>query len=71
MANGAIGQWLRRRFLAGFFVTVPLVISIAALVWIFGIIDDFTAPLATRLVGRAAPGVGILIMTVTVQFTLS
>ena len=30
--------------------------------WIFGIIDDFTAPLATRLVGRAAPGVGILIM---------
>jgi uncharacterized membrane protein len=62
VANGAIGQWLRRRFLAGFFVTVPLVISIAALVWIFGIIDDFTAPLATRLVGRAAPGVGILMM---------
>ena len=62
MASGPIGQWLRRRFVAGFFVTVPLVISIAALVWIFGIIDDFTAPLATRLVGRAAPGVGILIM---------
>ena len=45
--------------MAGFFVTVPLVISVAALVWIFGIIDGFTAPLATRLVGRAAPGVGI------------
>jgi uncharacterized membrane protein len=62
VAREAIGQWLRRRFLAGFFVTVPLVISVAALVWIFGIIDNFTAPLATRLVGRAAPGVGILIM---------
>jgi uncharacterized membrane protein len=62
VANTPLGQWLRRRFIAGFFVTVPLVISIAALVWIFGIIDDFTAPLATRLVGRAAPGVGILIM---------
>jgi len=62
VAGDPIGQWLRRRFLAGFFVTVPLVISIAALVWIFGIIDDFTAPLATRLVGRAAPGVGVLIM---------
>jgi len=62
MNGGAIGQWLRSRFVAGFFVTVPLVISIAALVWIFGIIDDFTAPLATRLVGRAAPGVGILLM---------
>jgi uncharacterized membrane protein len=66
VATGAIGQWLRRRFLAGFFVTVPLVLSIAALVWIFGIIDDFTAPLATRLVGRAAPGVGILIMVLLV-----
>jgi len=62
VATEAIGQWLRRRFIAGFFVTVPLVVSVAALVWIFGIIDDFTAPLATRLVGRAAPGVGILIM---------
>jgi uncharacterized membrane protein len=62
VAGSPFGQWLRRRFIAGFFVTVPLVISIAALVWIFGIIDDFTAPLATRLVGRAAPGVGILIV---------
>jgi len=66
VAGDGIGQWLRRRFLAGFFVTVPLVISIAALVWIFGIIDDFTAPLATRLVGRAAPGVGILMMVLFV-----
>jgi uncharacterized membrane protein len=64
--GGPVGQWLRSRFLAGFFVTVPLVISIAALVWIFGIIDDFTAPLATRLVGRAAPGVGILMMVLFV-----
>jgi len=61
-----VTQWLRRRFIAGFFVTVPLVISVAALVWIFGIIDDFTAPLATRLVGRAAPGVGILLMVLFV-----
>ena len=66
MAHDTLGQWLRRRFLAGFFVTVPLVISVAALVWIFGIIDDFTAPLATRLVGRAAPGVGILMMVLFV-----
>ena len=66
MAGGPVTQWLRRRFIAGFFVTVPLVISIAALVWIFGIIDDFTAPLATRLVGRAAPGVGILLMVLFV-----
>jgi len=66
VADSSLSQWLRRRFIAGFFVTVPLVISIAALVWIFGIIDDFTAPLATRLVGRAAPGVGILITVLVV-----
>src|ERR1051325_5165768 len=66
MNTAPIGQWLRRRFVAGFFVTVPLVISVAALVWIFGIIDDLTSPLATRLVGRAAPGFGILIMVLFV-----
>ena len=53
--------WLRRTFLAGFFVTVPLVISVAALVWIFGIIDSFTAPVAARVLGRRLPGLGVLI----------
>jgi uncharacterized membrane protein len=41
--------WLRRRLLTGFFVSVPLIISVAAMVWIFGIIDRLTAPLAARL----------------------
>jgi uncharacterized membrane protein len=52
--------WLRRSFLAGFFVTVPLVISVAALVWIFGIIDGFTAPLARRALGSGVPLPGTL-----------
>jgi uncharacterized membrane protein len=59
-------QWLRRRFIAGFFVTVPLILSVAALVWIFGIIDSFTAPLATRVLGRSVPGLGILITLLVV-----
>jgi uncharacterized membrane protein len=46
-------QWLRRRLLAGFFVSVPLIISVAAMVWIFGIIDGLTAPLAAQLLGEA------------------
>ena len=61
--------WLRRRMIAGFFVTVPLVISIAALVWIFGIIDGLTAPLATRVLGREVPGV-VLGMTITALVVL-
>jgi uncharacterized membrane protein len=59
-------QWLRRSFIAGFFVTVPLVISVYALVWIFGIIDGLTAPLATRLLGRTVPGLGIAITLLVV-----
>lgn len=53
-------QWLRRSFLAGFFVTVPLFISVAALVWIFEIVDGLTTPLYDRLLGRRIPGLGTL-----------
>jgi uncharacterized membrane protein len=53
-------QWLRRRFLAGFFVTVPLVISTAAFVWIFRLIDGFVGPFYAEWVGREVPGLGIL-----------
>ena len=45
-------QWLRRSFIGGLLVTVPLVISVAALAGIFGIIDGFTAPLARQAMGR-------------------
>src|SRR6266545_1966318 len=31
-------QWLRRSFVAGFFVTVPLFISVAAFIWIFNVV---------------------------------
>jgi uncharacterized membrane protein len=51
-------QWLRRRFLAGLLVTVPLVISIVALYWIFGIIDGFVAPLVAWVLGPEAPEPG-------------
>ena len=62
-------QWLRRSFIAGVVVMVPLVISVATLVWIFGIIDGFTRPLAETLLGpevgaagrAVAAGAGILV----------
>jgi uncharacterized membrane protein len=53
-------SWLRRRFITGFFVTVPLIVSVAALVWGFGVIDGVTAPLYQRLLGRDVPGLGLL-----------
>ena len=54
-------SWLRRSFITGFFVTVPLIISVAALVWIFQVVDGVTEPVSVRLLGRAVPGLGVLI----------
>ena len=51
-------QWLRSRFLAGFFITVPLAISVVVLYGIFGIIDGFTAPLVRSVLGQGAPDPG-------------
>jgi uncharacterized membrane protein len=55
-------QWLRRSFITGFFVTVPLVVSAAALVWAFQFVDGFATPIATRVIGRDVPGLGVAIM---------
>ena len=54
-------QWLRRSFIAGFFVIVPLAVSVAALAWFFGIIDSSTAPVSERLIGRRVPGLGLVV----------
>ena len=51
---------LRRNFITGFFVTVPLVISVAALVWIFGVIDGFMAPYYAAWLKRDVPGLGLV-----------
>jgi uncharacterized membrane protein len=53
-------QWIRRRFIAGFFVTVPLVVSVAAIVWIFRLIDGFVGPFYAAWLGRDVPGLGIV-----------
>jgi uncharacterized membrane protein len=53
-------QWLRRSFIAGFFVTVPLFISVTAVIWIFNTVDGLTTPLYDRLIGRRIFGLGTL-----------
>jgi uncharacterized membrane protein len=53
-------QWLRRSFIAGFFVTVPLFISVAALLWLFRLVDGFVGPFYAKYLGREVPGLGIL-----------
>jgi uncharacterized membrane protein len=52
-------QWLRRSFIAGFFVTVPLFISVAAFLWLFGLVDGLVGPIYAKYLGRQVPGLGI------------
>ncbi|MEZ5287686.1 MAG: DUF502 domain-containing protein [Vicinamibacterales bacterium] len=59
--------WLRRTFLTGIIVTVPLIVSLVALIWILGAVDSVATPLVSRILGRTVPGMGVAI---TVAFVL-
>ena len=53
-------QWLRSKFLTGLFVTVPLVVSVVACVWLFRVVDGFVGPFWQTRIGFAVPGLGLL-----------
>src|SRR5688572_5545603 len=67
-------SWLRRRFVTGFFVLVPIVVSIVALIWVFGVVDGFTQPLYARFFERyfpsmrVPPGLGIATTAILIVF---
>lgn len=58
--------WLRRSFIAGFFVTVPLVVSIVAIAWVFRFLDRVTSVVFTRWIGEPWPGLGIVVTALAI-----
>ena len=54
-------NWLRRSFLTGLVVTVPLFITVVTLLWTFRFIDGVARPLSMFAFGREVPGLGVLI----------
>jgi uncharacterized membrane protein len=53
-------NWLKSRFIAGFFFTVP-VFATAWILWIFwSRIDDIFGPMYGKIFGRPVPGLGFL-----------
>ena len=54
-------QWVRRSFLTGLVVTVPLIISVVTLVWVFRFVDRVATPLSLYFLGRVVPGLGVLL----------
>src|SRR5262245_43974286 len=59
-------SWLRRSFVAGFFVTVPLAVSVAAIIWLFRVLDRVTAVIGQRLFGEPWPGLGIVVTALVI-----
>lgn len=57
-------SWLRRSFLTGLVVTVPLLITVVTMVWFFRFIDGFARPLSIYVLGREVPGLGVLMTAV-------
>jgi uncharacterized membrane protein len=73
MAVDGVMPWLRRTFTAGFFITVPLVVSVVALIWLVEFADAVTSGLSHRISAlaglapeRRLPYVGILVTAVGV-----
>lgn len=66
MGMTQVGQWLRRTFIAGFFLTVPLVVSVVALIWLVQFADAATSGLSRSLAalfgytGEQLPYIGIV-----------
>lgn len=55
---GWIQSWFKVRFIAGFFVTVPVVLT-AWVLWIFyREVDGFLSPVYEQIVGRRVPALG-------------
>jgi uncharacterized membrane protein len=58
--SARLKTWLKVRFIAGFFVTVPAVAT-AWILWVFwSKVDDILGPMYERIVGRPVPGLGFL-----------
>ncbi|HEY3247686.1 MAG TPA: DUF502 domain-containing protein [bacterium] len=60
---------LRRYFVAGLLVFLPLAVTFTVLAWLFQFLDNFLGRLITYIFGRPIPGAG-LVATVAVIFLI-
>jgi len=64
--SGSLRNWIKVRFITGFFVTVPAIASSWLLYVFWDAIDKFFSPGYERLFGRRIPGLGFLTAVVLV-----
>src|ERR1035441_1631142 len=59
----------RRHLTAGLLLLVPVVVTVSVVRLVFTAIDGFSQPLTERLVGRAIPGLGLILTIVVIWLT--
>jgi uncharacterized membrane protein len=64
----SLRNWLKVRFLTGFFVTVPAIATSWLLYVFWDAIDDFFSPGYQHIFGRRIPGLGFLTAVVLILF---
>ncbi len=64
--SGSFRNWIKVRFITGFFVTVPAIASAWLLYVFWDAIDTFFSPGYERMFGRRIPGLGFLTAVVLV-----
>lgn len=60
---------IRNKFFAGLIILVPIAITVQALWWLFAFVENFSKPLADRMIGREIPGLGFATTIAIVLFT--
>lgn len=66
--SGPIRNWVKVRFITGFFVTVPAIASAWLLYVFWDFIDAFFSPGYERAFGRRIPGLGFLTAVLFILF---
>jgi len=61
-----ISRRVRTLFLGGLVVTVPIVLTVKSLVWLFRFVDGLAQPLGVLVVGREVAGIGFVMTVGTV-----
>src|SRR5512141_1744712 len=56
----------KTRLITGLFVTFPIVLTILAIVWLFGLLDGILGRYLDLLLGRHYPGLGLVVYVIGV-----
>jgi len=65
-SGDGVGRKLRRYFITGILVSIPLSATIFILVWIFNTVDNLLEPLIIRIWGHDIPGIGFGVTVVLI-----